>query len=44
MLAAATVTVQGVPWAFDGRLPCVLSFVYLAVFGSVIAFGVPSRC
>lgn len=30
--------VTGVPFSFDARLPYVLSLVYLAVFGSVVAF------
>jgi drug/metabolite transporter (DMT)-like permease len=40
LLAAVVVTVQGTPWTFDARLPYVLSLAYLALFGSVIAFGV----
>jgi drug/metabolite transporter (DMT)-like permease len=30
--------VRGVPFAFDARAPYVLSLLYLAVFGSVVAF------
>ena len=40
MLAGLVATAQGVPWTFDARLPYVLSLIYLALFGSVIAFGV----
>ncbi len=29
----------GAAWTFDARLPYVLSLAYLAVFGSVVAFG-----
>ena len=29
----------GVPWTFDARRAYVLSLVYLALFGSVFAFG-----
>jgi len=35
LAAAAT----GVPWTFDARLPYVASLLYLALFGSVVAFG-----
>jgi drug/metabolite transporter (DMT)-like permease len=37
--AALAALAQGLPWAFDARPAYVLSLVYLAVFGSVIAFG-----
>ena len=40
LLAAIVAVVQGEPWTFDASLPYVLSLLYLAVFGSVIAFGV----
>jgi drug/metabolite transporter (DMT)-like permease len=40
LLAAAVTISQGTPWTFDARLPYVLSLAYLALFGSVIAFGV----
>ena len=40
LLAAMVAIVQGVPWTFDARLPYMLSLAYLALFGSVIAFGV----
>jgi drug/metabolite transporter (DMT)-like permease len=40
LLAAAVAFSQGTPWTFDPRLPYVLSLAYLALFGSVIAFGV----
>jgi drug/metabolite transporter (DMT)-like permease len=39
-LAGVVAIVQGTPWTFDPRLPYVLSLVYLALLGSVIAFGV----
>ena len=40
LLAAAAAIAQGTTWTFDARLPYVLSLAYLALFGSVIAFGV----
>ena len=40
LLVALVAIVQGTPWTFDARLPYVLSLAYLALFGSVIAFGV----
>jgi drug/metabolite transporter (DMT)-like permease len=40
LLAAAAAVAQGTAWTFDPRLPYVLSLAYLALFGSVIAFGV----
>jgi drug/metabolite transporter (DMT)-like permease len=40
LLSAAAAIVQGTPWTFNASLPYVLSLAYLALFGSVIAFGV----
>jgi len=37
-LLALFALVTGRPWAFDGRAPYVLSLLYLAVMGSVVAF------
>ncbi|MEO8739916.1 MAG: EamA family transporter [Casimicrobiaceae bacterium] len=37
--AAIVATLQGVPWSFDARAPYVLSLLYLAVVGSILAFG-----
>lgn len=37
--AALVATLGGAVWSFDLRWPYVVSLVYLAVFGSVIAFG-----
>ncbi len=39
LTAAVVATVTGVPWTFDVRVGYVASLVYLAVFGSVVAFG-----
>jgi drug/metabolite transporter (DMT)-like permease len=39
LLAAIVATLLGARWTFDVRLPYVGSLAYLAVFGSVIAFG-----
>ncbi|MGH8850895.1 MAG: DMT family transporter [Casimicrobiaceae bacterium] len=39
MAAAAAAFAQGEHWTFDARPGYVLSLAYLAVFGSVIAFG-----
>jgi drug/metabolite transporter (DMT)-like permease len=39
LLAAVMAIIQGAPWTFDARLPYVLSLLYLALFGSVIAFA-----
>jgi drug/metabolite transporter (DMT)-like permease len=39
MVAACVALVQGVPRSFDTSAPYLLSLAYLAVFGSVIAFG-----
>lgn len=36
--AAAVALVLGVPWSIDLRTPYLVSLVYLAVFGSVVAF------
>jgi drug/metabolite transporter (DMT)-like permease len=38
-IAAAAAIVSGVAWTFDSRLPYVGSLIYLAVAGSIIAFG-----
>ncbi|HMA30311.1 MAG TPA: EamA family transporter [Casimicrobiaceae bacterium] len=37
--AALVALVQGAPWSFDPRPGYVLSVTYLAVFGSIVAFG-----
>jgi drug/metabolite transporter (DMT)-like permease len=37
--AAICAIVRGVPWTFDASPGYLLSFVYLAAFGSVVAFG-----
>lgn len=39
LFVALVALAQGVPWAFDARAPYVLSLAYLAVFGSIVAFG-----
>ena len=39
LTAALVATVTGVPWAFDPRVGYVASLIYLALFGSVAAFG-----
>src|SRR5581483_2423327 len=39
LLAAIIATLSGVPWRFDWTPPYVASLLYLALFGSVIAFG-----
>jgi drug/metabolite transporter (DMT)-like permease len=39
LVAAVVATLLGVRWTFDPRAPYVASLVYLALFGSVIAFG-----
>ncbi len=39
LTAAIVATLRGVPWTFDARAPYVLSLLYLAVAGSVLAFG-----
>ena len=38
-VAAVIATVQGDGWSFDTRAPYVLSLLYLAAFGSVVAFA-----
>lgn len=37
--AAIVAVVNGAPWTFDPRLPYMATLAYLAVFGSVVAFG-----
>ena len=39
LVSAAIVTVTGAGWTFDPRPPYLLSLAYLALFGSVAAFG-----
>ena len=39
MAASVVAAVQGVPWRFDPRLAYVGSLVYLALLGSIVAFG-----
>ena len=39
LIAAAVAAVLGDAWTFDARASYVLSLLYLAVFGSVVAFG-----
>jgi drug/metabolite transporter (DMT)-like permease len=39
LTAALVAMVTGVPWTFDARGAYIGSLVYLAVFGSVVAFG-----
>lgn len=38
-VAALTAIVHGVPWTFDTSVGYLLSFAYLSVFGSIVAFG-----
>jgi len=38
-VAALAATATGVTWTFDAHLPYIASLAYLAVFGSVVAFG-----
>lgn len=38
-IAAATVALSGAAWTFDPRAGYVASLLYLAVFGSIVAFG-----
>jgi drug/metabolite transporter (DMT)-like permease len=38
-VAALTAVVHGVPWTFDTSIAYLLSLAYLAVFGSIVAFG-----
>lgn len=40
LLAAAMSVAGGATWTFDSSAPYVLSLAYLALFGSVVAFGV----
>ena len=39
LTAAVAATVSGAEWTFDARAPYVLSLVYLAVLGSIVAFA-----
>jgi drug/metabolite transporter (DMT)-like permease len=39
LVAAVTASVRGVEWMFDARPGYVVSLAYLALFGSVVAFG-----
>jgi len=39
LIAAIAAVAHGVPWRFDTSVPYVASLLYLAVFGSVVAFG-----
>jgi drug/metabolite transporter (DMT)-like permease len=39
LVAAAVAALLGDAWTFDARAPYVLSLLYLAVFGSIVAFG-----
>jgi drug/metabolite transporter (DMT)-like permease len=39
LVAAACAIAQGTPWTFDASVPYVASLAYLAIFGSVVAFG-----
>ena len=39
LTAAIVASIVGAPWSFDWRAPYLVSLVYLAVFGSVVAFG-----
>ncbi|CAG0979012.1 hypothetical protein BURK1_01640 [Burkholderiales bacterium] len=38
-IAALVALAQGAAWTFDARLPYVLSLLYLALIGSIVAFG-----
>ena len=38
-VAALVAIAQGVPWRFDATPAYVASLLYLAVFGSIVAFG-----
>jgi drug/metabolite transporter (DMT)-like permease len=38
-LVALTATLFDTPWTFDLRFPYIVSLAYLAVFGSIVAFG-----
>jgi drug/metabolite transporter (DMT)-like permease len=39
LTAALVAVITGAHWTFDVRLPYVVSLLYLAVFGTVVAFG-----
>ena len=39
LTAAIVALLVGAPWSLDARAPYLLSLLYLAVFGSVVAFG-----
>jgi drug/metabolite transporter (DMT)-like permease len=39
IVAAAIAAAGGAEWTFDPRVPYVASLAYLAVFGSIVAFG-----
>jgi drug/metabolite transporter (DMT)-like permease len=39
IVAAALAAAGGAEWTFDPRMPYVVSLAYLAVFGSIVAFG-----
>lgn len=39
LTAALVAVVTGVPWTFDARMGYIASLIYLALFGSVAAFG-----
>jgi drug/metabolite transporter (DMT)-like permease len=39
LAVAAAATAGGVAWTFDPRIPYVASLLYLAVFGSIVAFA-----
>lgn len=39
LIGAVTALVRGVPWSFDASPAYILSLAYLALFGSVVAFG-----
>ena len=39
LTAAVVAGLSGAPWSIDWRAPYLISLVYLAVFGSVVAFG-----
>ena len=39
LIAAVVALIVGAPWSFDWRAPYLVSLVYLAVFGSIVAFA-----
>ena len=39
LAVALVATLEGTPWTFDARPAYILSLLYLAAFGSVVAFG-----